>query len=271
LTVDKASAPLGDQVTFTAKVTGGSSTPTPTGTVTFNDNGADGATVPLTDGSATWAPSDLPAGEHHVIAYFSSNGTYLAGASPAVTTKIVGLPSATTIKADHPQVQPGVETVTYTVSVTDAAPGAKPAAAGAATPPSGRVTVLVDGTALGTALLDDKGQGTFSTHALSAGSHKIVARFDGDTRFDVSSSAPLTQKVVAANQTPTDGGTTVIHGRSVPAPKRPELAAAGTAMLPETGPVVFTLLGIALGLLVTGASLMVLGARQRVELSRRVG
>jgi hypothetical protein len=61
--------------------------------------------------------------------------------------------------------------------------------------PSGTVTFFDGSTPLGTATLDKSGQASFTTAALSAGSHTITANFSGDFVFAVSTSTSLTLMV----------------------------------------------------------------------------
>src|SRR5262249_5338813 len=67
--------------------------------------------------------------------------------------------------------------------------------------PSGTVTFLVDGTAVGTGTLISPappiaGSATFTTSSLTAGTHQVTARSGGDTAFTPSTSAPVSLDVV---------------------------------------------------------------------------
>jgi hypothetical protein len=57
------------------------------------------------------------------------------------------------------------------------------------------VTFLDGATPLGTGTLNASGVATFSTSALSVGTHSITAAYDGDTNDAGSTSAALTQTV----------------------------------------------------------------------------
>lgn len=76
------------------------------------------------------------------------------------------------------------QSVTFTATVTS----------GDGTP-TGTVTFLDGGEALGTGTLDGSGQATLTTSALTAGSHAITARYEGTALFGTSTSAELTQLV----------------------------------------------------------------------------
>lgn len=250
LTVDKPSAGPGEPVTFTATV--GGSGASATGTATFSVDGDNGTAVPIDGGSASWTTSDLSPGAHQVIAYYGSSGTYLAGGSTPVTVTITGLASTITVTPDHPQAAPS-QNVTFAVAV-----------AGAGDPPSGRVTILVDGKAAATPLLDDQGKATWSTHTLSEGTHRVVATYAGDGRYGASRSTPATARIAGApTASPGSGssGTPPHAPRAVPAPHRPALA--GLPMLPATGPLLATLIIVASGLLVAGTALVLAGRRRR--------
>jgi protocatechuate 3,4-dioxygenase beta subunit len=61
--------------------------------------------------------------------------------------------------------------------------------------PTGTVTFMDGGTALGNATLDGNGNATLTTSALAPGSHWIVAVYSGDANFNGNSSSPLEQVV----------------------------------------------------------------------------
>jgi hypothetical protein len=67
--------------------------------------------------------------------------------------------------------------------------------------PTGSVTFKDGSNALGTGALNGSGVATFSTSALSAGSHSITAVYGGDTDFSGSTSAILSQGINKANAT----------------------------------------------------------------------
>jgi hypothetical protein len=67
--------------------------------------------------------------------------------------------------------------------------------------PTGTVTFLLDGsTTLGAAALNSSGQAIFTTTGLPAGTHSITAVYSGDAAFIASTSTPLTQTVLSAQQ-----------------------------------------------------------------------
>ena len=83
--------------------------------------------------------------------------------------------------------------VTFTATVTSAAAGT----------PTGTVTFKDGATSLGTVTLNASGQASFSTAALSVGTHTITATYGGSLNFATSTSAGLTQTVNRAPTTTT--------------------------------------------------------------------
>jgi autotransporter-associated beta strand protein len=81
---------LGQQVTFTATVTG--SPGTPTGTVTFKDGASTLGTVALAGGTATFATTSLTAGSHGITAEYGGDATFAASTS-SVLGQVVSQPS----------------------------------------------------------------------------------------------------------------------------------------------------------------------------------
>ena len=67
--------------------------------------------------------------------------------------------------------------------------------------PTGTVTFLDDGTAVGTVALDGSGSATLTTSTLPAGSHLITATYSGNTDFSSSQSGPATESVSQAGTT----------------------------------------------------------------------
>ena len=104
-------AVLGQEVTFTATVTGSDTVGTPTGTVQFKDNGNGLGTAQTlnNEGKATYTTSTLDIGEHTITAeYIPADGSsYQGSTSSALTFTVVGEVASIEIKT-----QP--TTMTYT-------------------------------------------------------------------------------------------------------------------------------------------------------------
>jgi hypothetical protein len=82
----------GQSATFTAKVNGSSGTPT--GTITFSDNGttiAGCASLALSGGEASCSTSALAAGSHAIRAGYSGNATYGTGVMGPITATVNAL------------------------------------------------------------------------------------------------------------------------------------------------------------------------------------
>lgn len=184
---------FGDPVTFTATVvSAGGSGATPTGSVSFSQNGnVLGSANLQNDGTAAFTTSNLPVGTDQIIATYSGDTVYSTGASSPLTETVArsanAVETTTTLVSSAPSAVSG-GSVTFTATVTPATPGAAP---------TGTVSFSENGTALGSAPLGSAGTAAFSTSTLPVGSDPIVATYDGDGLYDGSASAALTQTIVA--------------------------------------------------------------------------
>ena len=80
---------LGQTVAFTATVSpSGSSTQTPTGTVTFLDGTLTLQTVPLTGGTASYSTAALPIGINTITVVYSGDTTYATSTSAPLTQTV---------------------------------------------------------------------------------------------------------------------------------------------------------------------------------------
>ncbi|WP_342708354.1 Ig-like domain repeat protein [Bradyrhizobium sp. B124] len=86
LTSSQNPSSFGQSVTFTANVT--ASAGTPTGTVTFSDNGSPIGTVTLAAGTASVAISTLKIGSHTITASYAGSGAFNASTSPALAQSV---------------------------------------------------------------------------------------------------------------------------------------------------------------------------------------
>jgi hypothetical protein len=208
---DVQSVVAGQSLTFMAAVANtGAPGSTPTGTVTFQDTvyfviGPDvlgstttvlAADVPLDGaGRASHTTSALLAANHFITAAYSGDGTFSAG-SVTLIQKIHGAASTTTVTSSlNPS---GLsQAVTFTATVASAPPGGGT--------PSGMVTFREGPNVLAQAPLGGSGVASFSTSALSAGSHTITAVYQSDTLFS-SSGGDLAQVVGNVPPAPTVTG-----------------------------------------------------------------
>jgi hypothetical protein len=188
---DLRSTVVGDLLTFTAVVTNlNPADPIPTGTVTFNDVTYQGittisnllaASVPLTNGVATIATSNLTAGpnqlgNHWITATYSGDTNYPNGAATLIQ-KVHASATLTTVTSSIPVA--GSNSVKFTASVTSSPPGGGT--------PTGMISFWDRGTFLGQVALATSGTASWTVTNFSATSHAVNARYHSDTRFAASS------------------------------------------------------------------------------------
>jgi hypothetical protein len=176
-------AVFGQTESFTANVTAGDGS-IPTGSVQFQLNGVNfGSPVNLVGGSATIDASSLPAGTYQVTVIYSGSGTQFdLGSTSAPLTYTVNPDPTTTTLTSNVGITAVGQNVTFTATVTANAPGSGT--------PTGSVSFF-DGTSLlGTVNLPPGGpdQISFTTSALTVGTHAITAVYSGDNNFVTSTS-----------------------------------------------------------------------------------
>ncbi len=174
---------VGQPVTFTASVT--AQNDTPTGTVTFADGGNALATQQLVTGTATFSTTALGIGSHSITATYSPSGNY-AGSSATLAQTINGQPTTTTLG-----VTPNPATAFGTLTLTSTAS----AASGT---PSGSVMFRAGTLNLGTAALGTAGNASLNIVAPPPGTYNITATYSGDAVFSASTSAAISETVLAA-------------------------------------------------------------------------
>lgn len=185
----------GQAVTLIATVSasaGGSGIPT--GTVVFTDgaNQVGNAQLDAT-GKASVIVSTFSAGAHSISANYGGDANFNPSSATGANgvNQTVSQSSATV--AVSSSLNPSVhgQAVTFSVAVS---------ASGSALTPTGSITILSNGSALGSAQLDASAKAVLTTSALAVGSESIIARYAGDANFPAASSSPLTQTV---NKSPT--------------------------------------------------------------------
>ncbi len=171
LTSSSPMVTYGSTVAFTATI----SPSTATGTVTFMDGALALGTGNLSGGTATLTTSSLGGGLHPSITAVYGGDTNFTGSTSSALSQTVDKASTTigAISSASPS--------TYGSSVTFIA---------AVTPSTATGTVtFMDGTStLGTGTLFG-GTATYSTTALSVGSHSITAVYGGDANFSTSTAS----------------------------------------------------------------------------------
>ena len=205
----------GQNVTFTATVSGGGIAPTGTVTFTYTPTGS---TTPVTLGTgtlsttgstttATLSTTVLPVGVDNIVATYGGDANYTAGTASTPLPQTVNIAPITndTITATPNPTTSG-QTVTLTFTVPDGATA--PAATTAVT-----FTTVINGTTttLGTAAVKGVTAGgsttyTTTTTALPVGTDTITGTFTGDTNY--ASGALTTTETV--NQAGSTGDTVVV-------------------------------------------------------------
>jgi hypothetical protein len=176
----------------------------PTGMVALSAVASDGSswravgTLDPTAGATFTAPA-LGAGSYSITAQYLGDANFQASASPTATTTVN--PAGTSVQLTSAANQDGSpapsefgQAVAFTALVRAAGPGSGPL--------GGTVTFMDGSNTLGTSTLESSGTVTWSTSALSVGTHAVTAVYSGYGSFAPSSSAALSQVVDQAITTP---------------------------------------------------------------------
>ena len=182
---------FGQSVTFTATVApqaaGG---PVPTGAVIFMDGTTVlGNSMLNTAGIAGFSTAGLSGGPHSITAVYQGSAQSVASTSNAIN-QVVNPESTTTTITSSANPSTFGQSITLTATVS--------AAVGT---PTGSVTFEDGSTVLGAGSLDASGVATFSTSALGAGPHFLVAVYNGSGSFASSPSISLLDTVSQAATT----------------------------------------------------------------------
>jgi large repetitive protein len=179
---------VGATVTLTATVAiSGGGGVAPTGTVTFNDGATVLGTVTLgPTGAATWSTSTFTDGIHAITATYSGDAAYyILGATSAVLSQDVQATSTVALTSTPNPSSYGVA-VTFTATVTG----------NGSIAPTGTVNFLDGATQIGSAAITGtSGVATFTTSALTSGTHAITAAYLGCPNDGPATSAPIVQTV----------------------------------------------------------------------------
>jgi hypothetical protein len=155
--------------------------PTPTGSVSFSEGATVLSSPQVNAGAATFSSSMLSAGIHEITAAFSGDSFY--SASSASFTQVVNqaIPAVTLAIQSNPVVAGKPATFTTTVR----------SSAGV---PTGTVTFNNNNIPMGTASLNASGVATL-TATLMGGTNTILAIYNGDANFAITSSAVITEQL----------------------------------------------------------------------------
>jgi len=178
---------FGQGVTLTATVSAGG--PIPSGTVTFREGGTSLGSAGLdATGHASITVSTFSVGMHTLAADYGDTTNFTGSTSAAVTQMVNQANTTTVVTASVPGAVLGAS-VTFTATVSAAAPGAGT--------PTGMVTFFDGATMLGARTLSG-GVATFTTTSLAVGTHNVTATYGGDGNFTVSTSTTPATVVVGA-------------------------------------------------------------------------
>lgn len=172
----------GQSVTLTATVT--STAPsTPTGTVTFKNGTAFiGSATLNASGVATLTKANLPAGSLSITAIYNRDSETAKSISSALTQTVNQATTATVLASSRNPSTQG-QLVKFTATVTSPT-----------TTPTGAVNFMDGSNVLGTVNLAG-GKASYSTSALSTGSHSITGVYSGTANIIGSTSPVLVQTV----------------------------------------------------------------------------
>ena len=183
---------FGQSVILTARVSpvspGGG---TPTGSVDFFDGATELGSISLTAGVANFSTSALALGSHSITAVYSGDANFNVSTSTAVSQSVDQAHTNTSLVL-APAASALGQTVTFTAQVTTVPTGS--------VPPTGSVDFFDGQTMLANVALT-AGSASFTTSALTLGSHSITAAYAGDGADFLASTSTQSLEVV--------GGTTV--------------------------------------------------------------
>ena len=208
---------LGQTVTYAATVTAQSGTPT--GTVTFQQNGKVLGTANLTNGVATYSTVYNATGKYSIVAVYGGNASDSGSTSSPLIQVVKKLPAATTtvLVSSSNSVFVG-QSITLTATVTSTY---------GSIPDGEVITFKSGGTVLGTGNTVS-GTATLSISALVVGQHTVKAYYPGDGTFAASTSNGVV--ITVAKYSTTTGLT------SSPNPSNQGQAVIFTATVTSAGP-----------------------------------
>ncbi len=191
-----SSSVIGQPVTFTATVTPTDGQPgTPTGTVTFFDNGNPiGSAVTLNgSGQASISDSALSLGSNTITASYGGNTSFQAATSAGMTQTVTAAATTTSLNSSTGSSVWG-QSVTFTATVSVTAPGSGTA--------SGTVQFYADGNPIGSPVALSAGSASYSTATLAVGSRSVTADFVSSSgNYIASNSTALYQSVSQSTTT----------------------------------------------------------------------
>ncbi len=177
-------ATLGQNVTFTATVT--SSSPSITGAVSFMDGGNSLGSVAVVNGVATYSTTMLAFGQHTITAVYGGDTNHATSTSSVVNESIVQPATAAIISSANPSVTGN--SVVFTAKVSGVG----------SLVPTGKVTFSDGASALAVGDVDATGTATYTTSALTIGSHIMGLTYGGDSNYS-KANASVIQTITGAD------------------------------------------------------------------------
>jgi hypothetical protein len=176
-------------VTFTAHVAA-STAGTPGGSVVFYDGSTVLGTVALSGGVAHLSTSTLQAGGHTITAQYAGSSIYLTSSTAIGQTVNKASTSTALVSSKNPS--SFGQSVTFKGTVSS----------GEGTPLSGGIT-FHDGTIALATVPTVSGVATYTTSALTGGTHSITGTYQGSNNYDKSTSSLVSQVVHKVGSTTT--------------------------------------------------------------------
>jgi large repetitive protein len=176
-------------VTLTATIT--SNVGVPGGTIAFADGAKSLASVSVSGGSTSLTLTTLAVGGHSITASYNGDASHSSSISP-VLAQTVNKARTTTVVASSKNPQQVSQPVTFTATVTSQFGSAA----------TGSIVFKSGNTTLSTVVLSGN-QASLTTSFSSGGTRSITAQYGGDANNAASTSAVLSQSVVAKFSTTT--------------------------------------------------------------------
>jgi uncharacterized repeat protein (TIGR01451 family) len=224
----------GQTVTFTATVKPVSpGAGTPTGTVTFYDNGNPLGTGTLSGGVATLTTSTLPGGSDSITASYGGDTNDLGSTTGSALSQMVNPAQTTTSLSSSLTTSPLGQNVTFTATVGVVSPGSGT--------PAGSVEFVdtTTGNVLGTVPLSPSGTASLPVSSLVTGSNAIEAIYSGQSGDFLGSTSSsltetITQSIVVLNST-ASGSLKLSGNTSINVPGNVIVDSSSASALTESG------------------------------------
>jgi len=219
----------GATLVLSSSVSGTGGQPTPTGTVQFFDDTTlqdVGSQVSLdSSGHAFYTETgQLAVGGHNIEAVYSGDSNYQSGNSQPVTINVQPSTTTTVVSASTTTPTAG-QTITVTVTISAANPGA--------TPPTGTVNVTLDGISQGYASLSTNNSVTSAQLSVTipggASTYTLQGIYGGDANYDQSTSSVLTLTLTKGTTTTTLTASPSIVSSTTPETLTATVAAAASS------------------------------------------